>query len=221
MSHFINDKKVGEAIFSLDPSKKPGTIDFTRTDSSGNRRARYGIYRIEADDLTICLGEKRPSKFDGAGDAILMQLKRATASADDKEVKKEDTTLKGTWIAVRATAQGGGVIPKEVLDRERVTWTFQEGGKAVFSAKEFNNNQDFQYAYRVDLSSSPKAIDFVCEGPERRKGLKSFGIYQLDEGTLTLCVTQAPKATKEDRPRKFDVEKGDFILFKLQRPAKK
>ena len=44
----------------------------------GRRRGRQarGIYRVEVDTLTMCLGAERPSQFSGAGAAALVELMR-------------------------------------------------------------------------------------------------------------------------------------------------
>ncbi len=62
-----------KGTFSLDPTKSPREIELTM-----NGHAIKGIYRLEGDALTICLGEERPTEFatrEGVN-ALLMTLKR-------------------------------------------------------------------------------------------------------------------------------------------------
>jgi uncharacterized protein (TIGR03067 family) len=71
------DKQAGKATFTLDPAKKPKAIDLTATEGPGKGKTLYGIYRLEGDTLTLCIGEKRPNEFTGAGKAVLLEFKRA------------------------------------------------------------------------------------------------------------------------------------------------
>jgi len=119
---FEGDKQVGEATFSLDSAKKPQTIDLTPTEGKAKGKTMYGIYRIEGDTLTLCIGEKRPTEFNGAGKAGLLQFKRdqdgeregagKPADADKKKLLKLDGpvtsalwSLDGKLMAVVATRQ--------------------------------------------------------------------------------------------------------------------
>jgi uncharacterized protein (TIGR03067 family) len=141
----------------------------------------------------------------------------STSQADDKELQRELEALKGTWIAVSLTVQSGKIIPKEELDREQVSWTLKGEGKGVFSAA----GTDVDYTYSIDPSKSPKTIDLTIVGPaEELKGHKQFGIYKLEKGKLTLCLT-GPDGTKEDRPKEFTVKDQTGVLVEMERPAKK
>jgi uncharacterized protein (TIGR03067 family) len=76
VSIFQDDKVTEEATFVLDSAKKPPTIDLTATAGPGKGKITYGIYRLEGDTLTLCIGDKRPSEFKGQGTAGLLQFKR-------------------------------------------------------------------------------------------------------------------------------------------------
>jgi uncharacterized protein (TIGR03067 family) len=80
VSIFQDDKVTEEATFVLDPAKKPPTIDLTATAGPGKGKVAYGIYRIEGDTLTLCIGDKRPSEFKGQGTAGLLQFKRVKSN---------------------------------------------------------------------------------------------------------------------------------------------
>ncbi len=67
--------------FTLDPAKKPPTIDVVRLDGRTKGKAGLGIYALDGDTLRICmdnLGKKRPEGFaTGTNKGVsLMTLKR-------------------------------------------------------------------------------------------------------------------------------------------------
>jgi uncharacterized protein (TIGR03067 family) len=85
----LTDRKKGDAshyTYTIDPSRQPRTIDLTyRGPSPALKNTRQlGIYRMEDDRLTICLGspggveKDRPGEFDTRAEgSFLMRLERA------------------------------------------------------------------------------------------------------------------------------------------------
>lgn len=70
--------------FKVDPSKTPKQFDMEM-----DRKTALGIYKIEKDLLTLCFGEKRPTKFEaeaGSG-SILIVLKRGEVKLDPVKAK--------------------------------------------------------------------------------------------------------------------------------------
>ena len=52
--------------FSIDPSKKPKTIDMKFTEGPEKGNTSYGIYELDGDDFKLCLtisGKNRPTEF--------------------------------------------------------------------------------------------------------------------------------------------------------------
>lgn len=111
---FQGDKIVEESEFTLDPNENPKAIDIV----GNNRRVTgvkyFGIYRIEDDVLTLCLGGERPKEFSGAGKVGLLEFKKVkdekaaeiaqkTAPTDDAK-KAEAPALTGEKIAELKTA---------------------------------------------------------------------------------------------------------------------
>ncbi len=60
------DKEVGKGTSTIDPSKKPKTIDLLPTEGDGKDMVLLGIYEIEKDTRKLCLapsGMARPTEF--------------------------------------------------------------------------------------------------------------------------------------------------------------
>jgi uncharacterized protein (TIGR03067 family) len=67
--------------YKLDPSKDPKTIDLTLTKYANKGKKQLGIYRLQGDELTICVSWKdkaRPKKFESERSSgyQLLTLKR-------------------------------------------------------------------------------------------------------------------------------------------------
>jgi uncharacterized protein (TIGR03067 family) len=156
---------------------------------------------------------------------FLMALAAASANtsqADDKSLQQELEALKGKWIAVSVTG-ADGPIPKEKWEREEPAVTFKGEGKVVFSIKQSDGREaELPYTYTIDPSKSPKAIDLTNDGPsELVKGKKQYGIYKLEKGKLTICVTGSSGATEDDRPKEFTIKDKRGLLQEFERPKEK
>src|SRR5215211_6488257 len=70
------DQEAGEGVIRLDPAAQPKAFDFTATGGPQVGMTALGIYRVEGDALTMCMGVERPTEFTGAGEAALVELTR-------------------------------------------------------------------------------------------------------------------------------------------------
>ena len=69
--------------YSVDPSRKPASIDFVHTEGTLKGKSWKGIYRLDGDALRICdnapsLAKPRPTQFSATSGYICIIFKRAT-----------------------------------------------------------------------------------------------------------------------------------------------
>lgn len=75
LTAYFKDKVLGTATQKLDPGKSPKHVDVTYEDGPIKGTTLKGIYKLEGDTLTICMGgvgKDRPKEFGsepGSGDA--------------------------------------------------------------------------------------------------------------------------------------------------------
>ncbi|HXG10950.1 MAG TPA: TIGR03067 domain-containing protein [Gemmataceae bacterium] len=64
---YVKDKVFEEGTFTIDPTKKPKTIDSTPTSGPNKGKKSLGIYEIEGDTLKMASGpagkDQRPKEF--------------------------------------------------------------------------------------------------------------------------------------------------------------
>ena len=62
----IGDRLFMKARFSIDPAKKPKTIDYTMTGGPTEGKTQLGIYELDGDTVKFCFsapGKDRPTEF--------------------------------------------------------------------------------------------------------------------------------------------------------------
>jgi uncharacterized protein (TIGR03067 family) len=124
--------------------------------------------------------------------AVLIVLAVASVGlcADPKE-PKADKALNGPWTAESAV-MAGKELPREELKSMHLVLT-----QGKYTLK--HGDQVGEGTYKVDESEVPKTITFVAtSGPH--KGKTMLGIYELEKGTLKLCIDMTGKA----HPAKFE-----------------
>ncbi len=77
----VDGKVIGKATFTIDPTKKPKTIDLTFMEGNNKGQTYHGIYEVGKDTRKICyppLGQKRPTEFSSTpeNENILAVFKR-------------------------------------------------------------------------------------------------------------------------------------------------
>jgi uncharacterized protein (TIGR03067 family) len=130
--------------------------------------------------------------------------------ADDskqKAIKKDRTTIKGTWQIVGLVINGNegkaeDVKKLTVVNGSDGTWAVYSEGKMVSKGTS-----------TIDPTKNPKTLDFVVtEGGG--EGNEYLGIYQLGKHKRKMCF----RAPGKERPTDFKSLAGsDMILVKFER----
>jgi uncharacterized protein (TIGR03067 family) len=119
--------------------------------------------------------------------------------------------LQGTWQLVYQQ-MNGTKIPDENASA-------MLNGKMVFAGDKIRYTVevqffDFEFAYRLHPDQKPKAIDLQLTdtGDKKDIGLKTFGIYLLENDTLKICHSPT------NRPTNFSAGEGSHnVLIVLKR----
>jgi RNA polymerase sigma factor (sigma-70 family) len=98
-----------EGRLTIDPTKRPKTMDWSAVKPDDTKAIKVeGIYRLQADTLIFCYGEKRPAEFKTSADLELDQrmytFKRETKDA--KQFPAASTTPQDAGKTDRETIQG-------------------------------------------------------------------------------------------------------------------
>lgn len=117
----------------------------------------------------------------------------------EKAAQRERDALKGEWVAVKLYGPNGLTVSGDELAKHAGKWDFGGDGTAVLSSMDFAGGP-VKYTFTIDGSKSPKTIDLTMKD----RGLKQFGIYKIEKGTLTLCWAE-PGAAADNRPTEFEI----------------
>jgi uncharacterized protein (TIGR03067 family) len=188
--------------YTLDAARK--RVDCVALDGPSKGKPILGIYRLDGDTMTLCLGapnDKRPTTFDTVRDSgrLLMVFKKKTDAA---EAKRE--SLQGAWeIALTASKDTPPLKIKVAFGEERVS----------FGALSFLN-----VTYQIDPSKSPKHIDWTpIEGPKKGQPIPS--IYRLEGDTLTICLGEAGGKRPTEFHERKDAGGGLILVFRKWQAA--
>jgi uncharacterized protein (TIGR03067 family) len=207
--------KTMEGAFTLDPTKKPKTMDF----NVGPEKIQ-AIYELSGNTLRICgtdAKEGRPGEFkSGAGSkTVLMLLKREKAKnsrqdaiqraldfvallQNDDKGKSDNDKLQGAWQAHSAELAG-----------EKIPEEFVKGVKLIIKGDKVSASfmgEAKDGSYKIDPTQKPKTLDLTVDNK------KIEAIYELDGDTLKVC------ASEEGRPKEFKSAAGSqSILLILKR----
>jgi len=203
-----------EVRFMVDPTTQPKSTEDTLEDEPNRGKKIRGIYLLEGDGLTSCVGAidaPRPTEFSskpGSGQSLrrFTRVKTvATAKPGDAEEAnaQEYRAFEGTWRFV-AMQVGGKDLPAEQFKTSRL----------IFKGHDFtaiNNAGTTRGTFSVDTTKSPKAMDVtITDGPA--KGAIFRNIYELKGDTYKLCGS----TTKgKDRAKEFDSKPGSGYMIQV------
>jgi uncharacterized protein (TIGR03067 family) len=217
-----------EGIFTIDVEATPAHIDieFVAGPEAGNWS--YGIFELDGDALTICLGlvgAARPERFAttrGSGHA-LERLHRAStarpanvtggqreparaapapaavdAAAFELAMTPLLERLQGEWIPL-ALVSDGKPLAKPMLAYGSRTMIGNET-KVVFGGQVMVHAK-----VRIDESQQPIAIDYL----DIRRKTVTLGIMRIDDDVVQFCMA----AAGDPRPTELSCEPGSRRTF--------
>lgn len=145
--------------------------------------------------------------------SLLAVILGSADPASGDEAKEDQDKLQGTWQATEGLSEGKPLSREQV---QRLKAVFS-GEKMSISPLDGDGKKALENTFRVDPSKTPRAIDATrAEGGGKGKTVR--GIYELDGGTLKLCLTSR---FERERPTEFAApQKSGLVLVTLTRVKK-
>ncbi len=212
--------------FEIDVETEPATIDIEFVEGPEAGNTALGIFELDGDQLTICLGlvgSDRPKAFKttkGSGHA-LERLKRASkarpanvtggkrqASAPGEPLSAVDTkAFDGSVTASMKKMEGEWVPTLLVRDGEPMNEQWLGFGSRIGAGNEvkvvFGGQTQVHAKIRVDETATPIAIDYLGLAGGS-KGKVSLGILEWVGDELRVNMASPGKP----RPTDFTAERG-------------
>jgi uncharacterized protein (TIGR03067 family) len=221
----LEDLKREEATFKIDPSKTPRTFDLTWAD----KQERFGIYKIDENELTICytsLRDSRPKDFDTKprDGLVSVTFKRPTkaesaklAAAKEEEARKREEAIRKLeeedkrW-ARKQEQEAKRLASKREEEAKRLAPMLEARRKA---AKDNKDPESLQGVWRI-VRSEQGALDDTWEVEDHRISFEKDA-FVLRKGDKVLLEGKFKVDTSQN-PNTIDItiregqDKGKSIL---------
>jgi uncharacterized protein (TIGR03067 family) len=224
--------------FSIDVEKDPHEIDIEFVEGPEAGNWSYGIYRLEGDKLTICLGltgARRPAEFATApksGHALEI-LRRVSndrpggvtggqrsevqptppwtdpeVDLGEIEIRPDHLRLEGEWKALKIVADGQSLPAALLKDGRRV-------GNGTHVTVTLMGQVMVDADFRIRDGSEPIEVDYLTTRPDGTRFVQ-LGIMRWEGDDITSCF--APPSIP--RPTAFESVKGSGIVLSSWRRIK-
>jgi uncharacterized protein (TIGR03067 family) len=207
-SVYLGDKALAHDVaWHVDPTTDPKSTTDTINDGPDKGKQIRGIYRLEGDTLTSCVGPvdgPRPTEFSaGAGSGQTLRIFRRVKDETKAEaVRAEMKRFEGTWRFV-SMEMNGKAIPVDALKDSRL----------VFDADRFTSRggETGEGRFVVDPTVRPKTIDITLDlGPGKTATI--LGIYELEGDTYRICSALFGKSRPTDFSTGADSGRGLSVM---------
>jgi uncharacterized protein (TIGR03067 family) len=215
---------VYDGEFTIEVEADPPHIDIEFVEGPEAGNWSYGIYRLEGDELLLCLGlagSSRPARFgtaEGSGHA-LERLRRispdrpAAVSGGQRRAvpaetrpRADEAAFQLTMTALLEQMQGEWRPVALVTDGKALPESMLAFGARTMKANEtkvvFGGQVMLHAKVRLDESQSPIAVDYLNVG--RGPAIVTLGILELNGDLMRVCMASPGAA----RPREFSSERG-------------
>ena len=212
-SVFLGDRELAHDVtWDVDPTTDPRSTTDTITEGPDKGKQIRGIYRLEGDVLTSCVGAvggPRPVEFArrraaARSPAVFRRVKDADAKAE--AIKAELKRFEGTW-RFESMVFEDKAVPADAFKDSRMTCAGDR-----FTTK---GNESAEGTFAVDPTGSPKTIDITIATKDG-KGVKMLGLYTLEGDTYTICFGLLPG---RPRPRELASRRGRGLQVMPPRDA--
>jgi len=216
-----------DGVFNIDVEQELSQIDIEFIEGPESGEWSYGIYALDADDLTMCLGlvgSPRPKRFattKGSGHA-LERFRRVSSGRPANVTGGKHATSRATKTDAPPTIDESAFTQKmtPLMKKLQGDWlpvslvtngTPLQSAFLAYGSRTQNGNetrvvfggQTMVHALmRLDESVSPVAIDYLNIGKGPR--VVSFGILDLVGADMRVCMAKAG----DPRPSEFSCEAG-------------
>jgi uncharacterized protein (TIGR03067 family) len=235
----MSPEAIHEGIFNIDVEENPSQIDIEFVEGPETGQWSYGIYALDGDELTICLGltgAPRPTRFatsrdsghalqrfhrvSGTRPANVTGGKRATSAAAVAAPSPpvDESVFTHTSTPLLEKLQGEWLPVSLTTNGAPLQNAFLAYGSRTQTGNEtrvvFGGQTMVHALMRLDESVAPVAIDYLNIGKGPR--VVSRGILDWVGADIRVCMAKAG----DPRPEEFSSDPGSGRILSVWRRAK-